>query len=703
MGIIPKCLFFILILNQFCLSQWYWANPQPQGNTILKIRFIDSSTGFIAGDFGKILKTTNGGEDWDFKFSKTEGTIYDLSFVDVNEGWGCCQSGVIIHTTDSGESWEIQESGRADRLYSIKFIDKNEGWSVGYSNNVFHTKDGGQNWSIENLGSHQAELKTVFFINEICGWITASDGLYRTTDRGLDWMKVSDRGFRKLCFISENEGWAIGGNGLISKTTDAGYTWVDQLFTNQDNFFSINFVDNMNGYITASFGKFFHTNNGGITWIYDDLMMERDFNIYDLAIPSPDKLIMAGEAGVMFKSFDRGITWESTDKYGFYSFMDMQFINDKTGWITGYSNSAVAYKSEDGGNTWIKKFEKRLGGLESVYFYDELNGWLVGDWGKIYRTRDGGESWDTLNAPEYLSFNDIQMFESGKGYLSTPSSAKIYKTQDFGDSWELLTVPVSIDYGFHRIFFNDEKSGWILSKEWTEDTHKLLKTSDGGENWEIAYEIHTSYLWDIYFSDINNGWVVGDSGIVLHTSNGGGNWEIYHSDPSKTNFRVYFRDENVGYITGSRGYIASTTDGGVTWESSPTWCNNNLLGGIYVFDDYSGIAFGNWGTILKNDDVILRSDDDRIENKHMNFRLNQNYPNPFNPVTTISYQIPKSGFVKLIVYNLLGEVVASLVNNRQSAGRYEVKFDGAKLASGVYIYRLSSGNYFLARKFILLK
>ena len=85
------------------------------------------------------------------------------------------------------------------------------------------------------------------------------------------------------------------------------------------------------------------------------------------------------------------------------------------------------------------------------------------------------------------------------------------------------------------------------------------------------------------------------------------------------------------------------------------------------------------------------------------YTLEQNYPNPFNPSTTIKYSIPEDGFVKLAVYNLLGEEVISLVNNEQKAGRYEVVFDASRFASGVYMYRLESKNFLSIKKMLLVK
>ena len=84
-------------------------------------------------------------------------------------------------------------------------------------------------------------------------------------------------------------------------------------------------------------------------------------------------------------------------------------------------------------------------------------------------------------------------------------------------------------------------------------------------------------------------------------------------------------------------------------------------------------------------------------------RLDQNYPNPFNPGTTIKYELPKLAVVRLSVFDILGREVSVLVNERRDAGVHEVKFDGSKIASGVYFYRLRAGDFEQTRKLVLLR
>ncbi|MBK8551083.1 MAG: T9SS type A sorting domain-containing protein [Ignavibacteria bacterium] len=85
------------------------------------------------------------------------------------------------------------------------------------------------------------------------------------------------------------------------------------------------------------------------------------------------------------------------------------------------------------------------------------------------------------------------------------------------------------------------------------------------------------------------------------------------------------------------------------------------------------------------------------------FNLSQNYPNPFNPVTRIFYSIPLSDFVSIKVYNSNGNEVASLVNEKQNAGSYDIEFNAVNLASGIYYYEMNAGEFKQVRKMILIK
>jgi len=85
------------------------------------------------------------------------------------------------------------------------------------------------------------------------------------------------------------------------------------------------------------------------------------------------------------------------------------------------------------------------------------------------------------------------------------------------------------------------------------------------------------------------------------------------------------------------------------------------------------------------------------------FSLAQNYPNPFNPTTTIKYQIPEVSFVTLRIYDVLGNEIATLVNEQKPADSYEVEFNASNLPSGIYFYRIQVGSFVETKKMVLMK
>jgi len=103
-----------------------------------------------------------------------------------------------------------------------------------------------------------------------------------------------------------------------------------------------------------------------------------------------------------------------------------------------------------------------------------------------------------------------------------------------------------------------------------------------------------------------------------------------------------------------------------------------------------------------NLNVVATAVKDRLQRPDA-FHLSQNYPNPFNPTTIITYQIPSVSRVVLKVYNVLREEVVTLVNETESPGKYNVKFDGNNLPSGVYFYHITTGGFTDIRKLMLLR
>lgn len=107
--------------------------------------------------------------------------------------------------------------------------------------------------------------------------------------------------------------------------------------------------------------------------------------------------------------------------------------------------------------------------------------------------------------------------------------------------------------------------------------------------------------------------------------------------------------------------------------------------------------------VLKTNFTLTGVSNEITNIKPDNYSLEQNYPNPFNPSTVIKYQIPSSDFVSLKVYNEAGMEIADLVNENQTPGTYEIKFDGSKLSSGIYFYNIIAGEFNTTKKMLLIK
>lgn len=152
-------------------------------------------------------------------------------------------------------------------------------------------------------------------------------------------------------------------------------------------------------------------------------------------------------------------------------------------------------------------------------------------------------------------------------------------------------------------------------------------------------------------------------------------------------------DGNVADVTGVLLGGASITNTG--WQGTWSSIDSITTGGYYVTVPASSAA------IVK----IMGTTTSVKERQSLpeNYTLSQNYPNPFNPTTTINYTIPKSSFVSLKVYNVLGQVVATLYQGYQKAGSYKFDFNAAGLSSGVYLYRLQANGYVQTKKMILMK
>jgi hypothetical protein len=246
------------------------------------------------------------------------------------------------------------------------------------------------------------------------------------------------------------------------------------------------------------------------------------------------------------------------------------------------------------------------------------------------------------------------------------------------------------------------------------------RTSNGGDKWypiraedapaDPIQEIHTIDSLSVIGI---GGDIEGSYGIdVIRTSDGGIFWEYesltHRGVPHDLDFRS---DTEVWAPLGSDKEFIVSTDAGTTWVQIPT-PDSTVIYNLIFPDSLHGFAVGEEGAILKYNPPIV--DDVKVFVKTIpdGYQLYQNFPNPFNPTTKIKFSTPANEIgepsnVKLVVFDLLGKEVATILDKELLPGSYEIEFgamiDNWQLVSGIYFYQLRTGGFVKTKKMILMR
>ena len=243
------------------------------------------------------------------------------------------------------------------------------------------------------------------------------------------------------------------------------------------------------------------------------------------------------------------------------------------------------------------------------------------------------------------------------------------------------------------VLFTDLRNGTVVGGNGT-----ILRSTDAGESWTAQLSGTTRHLRSVFFIDSMNGSIVGDHGTILRTTDAGATWTARQSGVISPLLDLVFTDERTAFAVGGSGAILRTTDGGSTWVLLSGITRVGLTGVAFT-DKYNGTIVGGYGTILRTTTGGVTWVEEE-ESAPAFFHLGQNYPNPVTASTTIPFTITKPEHVMLSVYNLLGRRVAVLVDELRPAGPHAVPYDTEGLAPGMYIYVLRTGSSLETRKLL---
>lgn len=690
---------------------WELLNPSPQANALYGVHAFDANTAVITGEFGTIMKTEDAGETWSTEFLVTGEDIRftDVTFVG-NEGWAVGQNGRIMKSSDGGDNWRPIESGTANELISVTFENAQNGWITGSSGTLLKTTNGGDSWVDISIDTGDF-VQSVYFVTENTGFATVStttqnvvvsNPIFKTEDGGETWTGLNtsnNYSVYDIQFLNENHGWAASYRGIF-RTEDGGKTWDFTQVSNQNmRFFGIHMHDQQSGVSVDDAGRIWTTTDGS-SWSVQ--YNPGGMRFWDLSFSDNNNGFVVGTNGEILSTIDGAESWSQLhSSFTNRTIGDIHFTSEAKGYLV--TRNSLIYSTTDAGNSW-ERFDAAVNtgigggaGFTRVHFHGENNGWAVTANGDVLKTVDGSD-WeeveDVITTQSNRTLNAVYTVDENTAFVGGGFGQTIQfkRTTDGGETWDDISSGLD---PIRDIFFLDVNTGWVTTQ------YMVFKTTDGGDNWEVATSFGLSNNFSkIQFFDQERGYVLNGANLMI-TENGGENWELVEADMPITGNDLHFISPEKGWVGGSR--IWSTEDGGETWVANRKQAASDITSVFALSEDNIWIG-GDNGLLLRSEEAILTSlNDELITDLPMEYTLEQNYPNPFNPTTVIEFSLPQSTNVRLDVFNVIGQRVATLVNETRQAGVHEVNFDASQLASGAYFYRLDTGNSVMTRSMILIK
>ena len=392
---------------------------------------------------------------------------------------------------------------------------------------------------------------------------------------------------------------------------------------------------------------------------------------------------------------------------------DITFLDSLTGYAIGNSTSDTNYvlKTTNGGDNWQIVYKRYLA-FEKMQFLDLNTGYMCGAY--LWKTTDGGFNWNQVSAPP-ISPEGLYVINQDTIWIISSNSLTggVFHTTDGGVSW---TQQLALGSANPTYIYMFNASIGFIAPSTNNGTQYTRRTTNGGNTWDTV-DIHG--FTDIYFVDNLTGWKSG----IKKTTNGGLNWiqQIlpYYGGESFSNINKDTIWADGGYIfnpgQGSRAILNRTTDGGDTWyyQIPDTSFQIPVLHFINFVNKFQG-----WSYMASNRGIHTTTGGDSIfylSIKQINWKvpnqfvLNQNYPNPFNISTKFKVQISKLADVKVVVFDVTGRLITTIINQKLNVGSYELGFDGSNYSSGVYFYQLQITDekggvvYTETKKMILIK
>jgi photosystem II stability/assembly factor-like uncharacterized protein len=249
--------------------------------------FPNDREGWMVGELGRIIRTTDGGATWVRQDAGTKRPFLAMSCLDARTAWIAGKEGIVYATRDGGDTWTKLETKSNRHIFAIGFPTAERGHAVGDYGAMVHTEDGGKSWDVMQVP------ETVVLPDS-------------ALDTGVE---PGDVNLYGLSYGDPDHAWIVGEFGVIIASTDGGRTWQQQHSPVENTLFGVRFVDARRGWAVGIDSLILRTEDGGATWTVQQAPISQR-SLYDVAVRGNNGWIV-GDSGTIFKTTDGGATWSS--------------------------------------------------------------------------------------------------------------------------------------------------------------------------------------------------------------------------------------------------------------------------------------------------------------------------------------------------------------------------------------------------------
>ncbi len=688
--------FLIPTFNLKCETYW---NPL-EGLFLGDIRVIkvgNDNTVYTGTSNAGLYISKNAGNSWKQVYETLIGQklINSIAIIDNSIIISTGASG-IFRSTNNGISWDYIPPFDINISFYTFASDNQKNLFAGTSNGVYLSTDRGLNWIQKSKGLPIASVFSLFKSSKgiLYAGLFPAKGVFKSTDNGENWFPASENipNANVYEFAEHPDGTLyIGTNEGIYKSTNQGNSW-HKINTGFKGSAVLTIQTNGVIYAGTSDDGIYISSDGGTTWFRSQIDEEKKgISVYSIAI-APNDVIYAGTSEGIYKSLNNGISWEPSNKMLNAFNVRALFSKRNAEILTSIENYGI-FKTTDNGVTW-RKVNTGLA-TRSIYTFisDRENNIIIGTGLGVYRSIDDGESWVQIN--DGLKLGPVySLAKAANGDLyAAVRSWGIYKSTNNGTSWfesssgipdAALSINTLLQASDGTIYAGSNNGG-------------LFKSTNNGLNWRKVQEVNSNVITCILETKSGTLIVASKSEGLWRSSDGGDSWinikSMFGNKTPVIKTIINAIDDELLIGTYSSGIFRSLDDG-ISWEPYNDGLFNLDVEALLLTENNSifigTLGSGLWGHIIP---VSVKS------YPHFEFDININ-PIPVYNEANVIIRSMKEGNLVINIYDMSGRSYGNLYKGFINYGENIIRINLSALPKGVYFLDFNFLGYNFVQKVI---